>query len=323
MRKLLIAGLAVAGLLLHEEPVGAFGKHRRSGCAPVVACASPAPSGVACVEQTVTAYRPEIRTRVVNRQVQRLVTREVEESFTYTEMVTVSTPTKRTVTTYVPRTREVPYTYSVSVPVITPVKRTVTEYVSRTREVPYTYSVSVPVITPQKQIQTYYTCVPQEVICSVPVCRMVSCPVVDPCTGCVTMCSRPVVEMQAVKKVVMRSVAQTREVTVNVCRYEMQQRSGTRTVCEMIPQHREVTVNVCRYEMQQRSGTRTVCEMVAQSHEVTVNVLSCKPVERTGKRKRLVCDTVTETVPVTECYTVMVPYVCTVRVPACVPGCGY
>jgi hypothetical protein len=109
-------------------------------------------------------------------------------------------------------------------------------------------------------------------------------------------------------------------VTVNVCRYETQQRTGTRTVYETVPQTQEVTVNVCRYEAQQRTGTRTVCETVPQTREVTVNVVSYQPVERKGTRKQLTCEWVTESVPVAECYTEMVPYTMTVNVPV---GCCY
>jgi hypothetical protein len=102
---------------------------------------------------------------------------------------------------------------------------------------------------------------------------------------------------------------------------------GVRTVCDMVPQTREITVNVCTYRQQQMQGTQTVCDVVPQTRQVTVNVCTYQPVQKQGTRKRLVADTVTETVQVQECYTEMVPYTATVRVPvATAPvmasGCG-
>jgi hypothetical protein len=110
-------------------------------------------------------------------------------------------------------------------------------------------------------------------------------------------------------------VPQTREVTVNVCRYEDQQRQATRTVTEMVPETREVLVNVCRYENQEKTGTRTVYESVPETRQVTVNVCSYQPVQKEGVRRRVVCETVQETVDVTRTYTERVPYQVTVKVP--------
>ena len=73
------------------------------------------------------------------------------------------------------------------------------------------------------------------------------------------------------------------------------------------------TVETCRAPCQQVSAALDVAELAPR--EVTVNVVSYKPVERTGTRKRVVCETVRETVQVPETYCVMVPYTKTVRVP--------
>jgi hypothetical protein len=61
-----------------------------------------------------------------------------------------------------------------------------------------------------------------------------------------------------------------------------------------------------------------------KSREVVVNVVSCKQVERKGVRKQLMCEWVTEKVPVVETYCETVPYKTTVRVavPAPVVTCA-
>src|SRR4051794_27639433 len=81
-----------------------------SGGAPMAAdaCAG----GVTYVDQVMTGYRAETRTRTVSRMVSRVVTREVEEAYTYTEQVPVTTPEKRTRTSYRTVTKQVPYTYT-------------------------------------------------------------------------------------------------------------------------------------------------------------------------------------------------------------------
>ena len=62
-------------------------------------------------------------------------------------------------------------------------------------------------------------------------------------------------------------------------------------------------------------------ECVPSTQEYTVYVPSVTAVAKTGTRTKLVYDTVTENVPYTECYTVMVPYTYTVKVPVCCGGC--
>jgi hypothetical protein len=81
----------------------------------------------------------------------------------------------------------------------------------------------------------------------VPCCRMVWTQSSD-CCGCCRSFCQPVVEWQTVTRTVMRQVPQTQEVTVNVCSYQQQQRTGMRVVQEMVPQTQEVTVNVCSYQ---------------------------------------------------------------------------
>ena len=151
MKRLMLLGLTILGLALLAVPSEAGLLHRRhggcdSGCAP--ACDVPC-AAVAWEEREVEAYRVETKTRTVQREVRRLVSHEVEVPYTWCELVSVTTPEKRTVSYCDTVTREVPYTYTVCVPVYTPEKRTVMTCKTVTREVPYTYTVCVPVYTPR------------------------------------------------------------------------------------------------------------------------------------------------------------------------------
>src|SRR5262245_61537601 len=136
MKQRVVLGLALAAALLASNQAPAFG--HRHGCCEATACGVATCAGgvmyaASCAaptyeERTVTAYRCEVKTRTVERTVQRVVTKEIEEPYTWTEMVAVTTPQKRTETVCTTVTKEVPYTYTVNVPVTTPEKRTVTEY---------------------------------------------------------------------------------------------------------------------------------------------------------------------------------------------------
>src|SRR5690606_2577450 len=144
MKKLLLSSLALAGMLLMADTSSAFFHlfHKKKAapapapekkeCCEVVAsgdacCGSvgtgyttsgfhfangavAGASGVSYVPQTVTQYRTEMKTRTVQRPVSRVVTKEVAEPYTYTEVVCVTVPTKQKVTEYVPTTKQVPYT---------------------------------------------------------------------------------------------------------------------------------------------------------------------------------------------------------------------
>src|SRR4051812_9304645 len=54
-----------------------------NGAAMAGDCGVSASAGVSYVDQVMTGYRNEVRTRTVNQTVSRLVTREVEEAYTY------------------------------------------------------------------------------------------------------------------------------------------------------------------------------------------------------------------------------------------------
>jgi len=258
MRRLMMA--ALLGAFALPALTAEAGGCRRSSCAP--AC-NDCGYSVAYVDKVVTGYRAEARCKEVEVVVNRVVSKVVPETVKCTVMEPVYTQEKRQGTTW--------------------------ECV--TKQVEYTYSVCVPVMTQEKRQQTYWTCVPEEVTVQVPVCRMVSVPCVDPCNGCCYTSCKMVTEWQTCKKVVMRQVAQTREVLVNVCSYTTEQKTGTRLVVERVAKPVEYTVNVCSY----------------------------RAVEKESVVNRVVCETVQEKVKVQQNYCEMVPYTYTVKVPVRVP----
>ncbi|TMQ34774.1 MAG: hypothetical protein E6K70_05860, partial [Planctomycetota bacterium] len=92
MRKLLAFALLLALSLVALSPALARDLRRSrfaADCEESVAAPSPVCNWV---EQQVTCYRPEYRTRTVQRTVNRLVPKEVEETFRYTELVREVTP---------------------------------------------------------------------------------------------------------------------------------------------------------------------------------------------------------------------------------------
>ena len=166
MRKLFGSTLLLGLLVGSASPASAHG--RASDCGEGVGPAPAADCG--WIEKTVTCYRPEYRTRTVPHTVCKVVPREVEEKYTYTEMVRVVTPEKRTETYCTVVTKEVPYRYTVCVPVWKPEKRTETFCRLVSREVPYTYTECVPVWKPEKRTEAYCTTVTREVPYQYTVC---------------------------------------------------------------------------------------------------------------------------------------------------------
>src|SRR5262245_46118085 len=111
------------------------------GGAPADACA------VTYVDRVVTGQRAETRTRQATRVVSRVVSREVEEPYTYTEMVPVTVAEKRTRTVCRTVTKQVPYTYTANVPYTVPQKQMRTVCRTVEKEVPHTWTERVPVTT--------------------------------------------------------------------------------------------------------------------------------------------------------------------------------
>ena len=303
------------------EAGGLRGRCGGGGCATSGDCGQVI---VGWEEREVTTYRCETKTATTPVTVNKLVHRVVEEPYKYVCLEPVTTQEKRTITTYRCVSKEVPTTWNVCVPVPAQEKRTITCYRRETKEVPYTYHVCIPTTVPEKRTVTVCRYEPQEVVRTVPVCRVVRKECVDPCTGCVRYTCHTVTEMKEVKCTVMKAIPETKEIVVNVCRYHMEPRQGTRTVCHFVPETKEVVVNVCRYETQQRTGTRIVQERIPETKEVLVDVCSYRRVEKDGVRRRLVCETVPETVNVTKCWVERVPVTTKVKVPVYgpAPGCG-
>src|SRR4051794_41866758 len=110
MRRLVVAGLLVAGFLLSADFVQACGG-RRGGCGSASACGGccevwgggcamtacqPCCAPPACEERVVTCQRPVCKTRMVQREVCEMVAKCVQEPVSYTVMEPVFTPcTKR------------------------------------------------------------------------------------------------------------------------------------------------------------------------------------------------------------------------------------
>jgi len=127
MRKLMVAGLLLAGLCAFATPAQAHGR-RHGGCGGcesdcAAPCAAPcAPAAPQFVEKVVTCYRTEWKEREVTCTVNRMVPREVVNKHTYTVCVPVWTEEKRTITEYksVAKVVEKEVTVCHRVPVETP-----------------------------------------------------------------------------------------------------------------------------------------------------------------------------------------------------------
>lgn len=110
MKKVLVAGLVLAGLAVMASPSQAHGLRRRckgdcdSGCQTACAHEACAP---AYVEKTITCYRPVWKEKDVTCTVNRCVPREVVTKHTYTVQVPEWKDEKRTVTVYVQKPKEV------------------------------------------------------------------------------------------------------------------------------------------------------------------------------------------------------------------------
>ncbi|MBY0525385.1 MAG: hypothetical protein K2R98_18400 [Gemmataceae bacterium] len=295
LKRVLVAAL-VGVLALPAAPALAGGHPWFHGHATKEACP------IGWTEKTVTAYRVECKTRVVPVTANRVVQKVVEEPYQYTELVPVTVAEKRAVTTYQCVTKQVPFTYTVQVPVVVPEKRIATTYQCVAREVPFTYSVKVPVVIPEKRTITTFVSVPEEICKQVEVRKLAWVSIEDPCTGCSKKKLKHVSYSKPVKTVVWHKVPQTKEVIVNVCSYRFEERTGTKLVHEKVARAQEITVNVCSYKPEERTGSRTVVEKVPVTQEITVHVAKCQAVQRTGTVRRIVCETVPETIDVTQSY---------------------
>lgn len=353
MKRLLMTSpvAALLAVLVCTPDAGAFGR-RNKGCdtvgyAPAPVCA-PAPTTVTWVDQVVTTYRTEWRTREVPVTVTRPVYREEvrKEKRTYvtptmvkeTRMETVTVP--KWVTETVNQTVTVPQyvkevqTYSVTVP------KWVTETVNQTVTVPVprkemrTVTVMKPEFVKETHTQTFTRPVHQTVLKPVVRCRMVPVTHCDPCTGCVHTTCRPETYVEQVPVTVCNYVTEQRPVEVTVCRYRPHQETQEVTVVDYKTEQRPVQVTVCRPVTEQRQQEVTVCRYTTEQRPVQVTV--CRHVTEQRPVEYMVCKHITdvreedvryvhtewkqETVMQTQSYCERVPVQTVVKVPVCVPA---
>jgi hypothetical protein len=81
------------------------------------------------------------------------------------------------------------------------------------------------------------------------------------------------------------------------------------------------TQTVCKPETYVQKVHTTVTDFVPEPRKVMAEVCTYKKVVETIQCRRLVCTVVPEPVTHTVCYTELVPYPVTVKVPVCVPCC--
>jgi hypothetical protein len=325
MKRLLMATpvVALALLLVSTPDASAFG--RRKGhyddCAPAYA---PAPTCVTWVEQTVTAYRTEWKTRQVPVEVSRPVERVeikkekrtvivptwVTEKSTVTEVVptwvtekstvTESVPTwvteKSTVTEVVPTWVTEKRTERVVVPTWVKEKQTITEvvptWVKETRTVRETVptwvkeKVTRTVWKPEYVKETHYrtVCRPVTSVVHRPVVRCRMVPV-----ACVDPCT-------GCSYTSCRPETYVEQVPCSVVNYVSEQQPFEVTVNRPRAVQEQVEVNVCKYVTQERPVEVMVCKHVTQSRPVEVNV--CKHVTEERPVEVRVCKYVTQQRPV-------------------------
>jgi hypothetical protein len=261
MNNLVKSALTLAVMIGVGLPLIGHGSHGGGGSAPepsAADCDRPG-DGVTYVDQEVTAYRPEPRTRTVNRLVSRLVTREVPETYTYTEMVPVTVPEKQVRTLYHLASKQVPRTTTVLVPITTAEKQTRMVYREVKKEVPFIRQEWTPVVVTEKQTRLVYRAVEKQV----PYTATVSTPVTTMKKE--TRFFPPIGPDQGPG---MKGDCVAREVDVPVTTYQTKTESGTRTVSEWVPSVEALTVNVTRYQPVVRQGVETVTKYVPAFEEL-------------------------------------------------------
>ena len=326
MKRLMIATplVALAVLLLSTPDASAFGrrkKHCAEDCAP--GCA-PAPMNVTWVEQTVTAYRTEWRTRQVpvevSRPVERIEVKKekrtvivptwVTEKSTVSEVVPTWVTEKSTVTEVVPTWVTEKRTERVVVPTWVREKQTVTEVVPTWVKEKQTVREVVPTVVKEKVNQTVWqanwvkethyrnVCRPVTSVVNRPVvrCRMVSVACVDPCTGCAYTSCRPETYVENVPCTVVNYVTEQQPIEVTVNRPRAVQQQVEVNVCRYVTQERPVEVMVCRHVTQSRPVEVMVCKHVTQERPVEYRV--CKHVTQQRPVEYRVCKYVTQQRPV-------------------------
>jgi len=361
-RGLFLALTAIVAAAVVADEASAFGKHRKSSsCASSCETAAPASDcGVTYVDQQVTCYKTETKTKDVEVTVMEQVSSE--EKYKY--MVCVPTTQKQKVTMYEMKQKQESYTYTVSQWVDEKQKSMVTKYVPVTTKQAYTYYQCVPETQKQTRMVCEWICEPVTTTKQVPVYRTVVCEAPAPCpeacapaaecapasdcaprkrcglfgrkhSGCsaqVASCAAPacapmtqtICEMQTVTCTVMQRKMITKSVDYMVTVNKMVAMQGTRDVCTMQATTEAVEVTVKKCVPVQQTGTKTVCYTEAVQKDVDVTVMT--QVEKEGSRTVYKCVPVKKMVKQTYCETV--PYMTTVKVavpnvcPTPAPACG-
>jgi len=325
---------AAAALLVMTQDASAFGKKRGRGCdapscEPACAAAAPCATAVSYVDQQVTCYKTEWKTKKVDVDV--VEHNWVDQKYKYTVCVPTATKEKVKVTECVATQQK--YTYTVNETVAVKEKVKVCELVASKQAFKYTVNEVVAVKekvkvcetkwTEQEQKYTYHepvygkttvmrtvcetVCVPTQVACAPPapscdsggrkglfsrLCKKPSC---DPCP---TACASPCADACApcTKTVMVRQVI-SKQVPVEVTTCTMVAKEGTRKVNVATPVWTEREVTVHRCVPVEKAGERVVHTPTWVEREVVVH--RCVPAQKEGVRTVLVPTVVEREVVVT------------------------
>jgi len=258
MKQILVtAFLSVVALCgLTEASQAKCGLFSRRGCnsgcdtpcasAPCAPCAAPAPAPVQYEERKVKVLKPVYK----EKEVEVLVCKNVMQ--------------------------EQKYNYVTMVPAYRTEKRMINECTPKYTEVEYVYTAMVPRVMEKKVQCTTYKCTTENVVEQVPVCKIVCSTYVDECGRCCTRRERVTVMENVTRCVVRREPIVTEQVVkYTVC--EPVQQKGKKMVCEFVNTQREITVQICTMERQEKVGVRMVC--VPMTEKVKQMVRYCEMVE--------------------------------------------
>lgn len=314
-----------AALVVMIQDASAFGKRNRGCDAP--SCTPACATSVAYVDQKVTCYKTEWKTKKVEMDV--VENKWVDQKFKYTVCVPTQVKEKVKVCELV-QTKQA-YKYTVNKIVAVKEKVKVCQNVWTEKEEKYTYMEPVWGKTKVMKTVCETVCVPTQVACAAPSCdsgrkglfgRLCHKPSCDPCpTACADPCA-PVMKTVMVRQVVSKQV----EVEVATC--TMVKKDGSRKVKVCTPTwvEQEVTVNKC--VPTEMTGERIVCTPTWVEREVTVTKMV--PTEKEGTQKVCVPTTTKKTVDVSYCErvayetTIKVAVPCAAPAPACctpAPAC--
>ncbi len=325
---------AVAALLVITQDASAFGKRKRGCDAPscdtacaAPACDTPCASAVSYVDQQVTCYKTEWKTKKVDVDVCEAKWVDVEYKYTVCEPVV----TKQTVKVCEMVQTKQQYKYMVNTTVADKVKVKVCQNTWTEQDQKYTYCEPVWGKTKVMRTVCETVCVPTQVACAPPapacdsgcgssakrkglfsrLCHKPSCD--DPCPApCPTACAAPC--EPCVQTVMVRQVVQ-KQVECEVATCTMVQKEGVRKVRVCTPTWVEQDSVVYRCVPVEQVGERMVCTPTWVDREVPVTRMV--PVEKVGTRR--VCQPVMVKKSMDVSYCERVPYTTTIRVPVAAP----